>query len=73
MSALLKGVIGSHRLLKNVDFASTLEVVCLALGALIAIILTFTGTLSTTSTFTVLLFQLAWAVLIFVLMLFRKN
>ena len=73
VSALLKGVIGSHRLLKNVDFASTLEVVCLALGALIAIILTFTGTLSTTSTFTVLLFQLAWAVLIFVLMLFRKN
>ena len=73
VSALLKGIIGSHRLLTNVNFASTLEVVCIALGALIALILTFTGTLATTSTFTVLLFQLAWALLIFILLLFRRN
>ena len=73
VSALLKGIIGSHRLLTNVNFASTIEVVCIALGALIALILTFTGTLATTSTFTVLLFQLAWALLIFILLLFRRN
>ena len=73
VSALLKGIIGSHRLLANVSFGSILELVCIILGALIAVILTLTGSISSTSTFTVLIFQLAWAVLAFVLLLFRKN
>ena len=72
VSALLKGIIGSHRLLANVNFASILELVCIVLGSLIAVILALTGAISSTSTFTVLIFQIAWAVLTFILLLFRK-
>ena len=73
VSALLKGIIGSHRLLKNVRFASLLEVVCIALGAVIALILTLTGTIATTSTMTILIFQLAWALISFALLLIKKD
>ncbi|MBQ8996324.1 MAG: hypothetical protein IJ091_10980 [Oscillospiraceae bacterium] len=73
VSALLKGIIGSHRVLKNVEFASMLELVCIVLGALIALILTLTGAIATTSAMTILVFQLAWALITFILLLLKKE
>ncbi len=71
-SSFLKGVIGCNRLLQAVDLASVLEMVCNGLGVVLALILTLIGSIVTTSASTVLLFQLAWTLLVFLILSFKK-
>ena len=71
-SAFLKGLIGCKRLLQSVNLASVLEVVCIGVGCFLALLLTLTGAITTTSANTVLIFQLAWTILVSVILFFKK-